>query len=353
MYDPVSPQLPQEVKKVSYDTINIKLKSVGDQVSLQDSVKVNNTTGTTGKDSQMTSSTAILEEVDLMNFDGDWLSSDDNNDPIREVVQDVQVSIIDQLLCDLNFGRDYKDEMKSENVNDVQENKMIQNKQVTSKPLEQETPKKEMDYMTQNKPNRVSKVPPVSSFVNSTKETPPFYPSYADPINGTRPLHTSFMNAEQTSDPSRVKTVNGMRPTVVPCTHNMKEPREDIISTMEMKRQSPVDKPRKRRIYSFLELLIYQFSPVTEELYNSVGKRFSVSALDYDLLNDHHKMVKGQSRRPGTHRDTAYGRWDRIITSSRHFESPSELSFLKECVVAQNRWTALLKDRELRTSRRS
>lgn len=39
MCDPVVPQLPQEVKKVSYDTINIKLKSVSDQVSLQDSVQ--------------------------------------------------------------------------------------------------------------------------------------------------------------------------------------------------------------------------------------------------------------------------------------------------------------------------
>ena len=43
MYDPAGLQLPQEVQKVNYDMINIKLKSEtivkNNQVSLQDSVQ--------------------------------------------------------------------------------------------------------------------------------------------------------------------------------------------------------------------------------------------------------------------------------------------------------------------------
>jgi hypothetical protein len=302
-------------------------------------------------------SAVIQEEVDLMNFDDDWCNPNDNNfdnDPIREVVQNVHVSMIDQLLCDFNFGRDHKNETKSENV---QENKMIQNEQVTSKPLEQETPKKEMDdkMMSQNKSNDFFKVPPVSSLMNSMKETPP---SYSEPTNGTRPPHVNVMNAKQTADPSHV-TVNGMYPTVVLCTPNMKETQAEIISSaMEMKRQMLVGKPRKKRIYSFFELLIYQFSPITKELYPDVNGRFSHYVLDYDLLNDNTQTVNGQPRRPGVLRSTIYQQrngWntrDRAVTSPtrKHFESPLELSFLKECVIAQNRWTALLKERELRTS---
>ncbi|CAG8515924.1 16426_t:CDS:2 [Rhizophagus irregularis] len=323
MCDPVVPQLPQEVKKVSYDTINIKLKSVSDQVSLQDSVQA----GTIEEEPQMSSNfNDTSTVVDLMNFDDDWLISNDDNfdsDPIRKAVQDVNVSMIDQLLCDLNFGRDYKNETKNSNVNNVQE-----------------------------------KVPPVSSPANSMKETPLSYPSYAEPTNGTRPPHTNFMNAKQTADPSHVKAVNGKYPTVMLCTHNMKETREEIISSaMQMKRQSLVGKPRNKRIYSFFELMIYQFSPITKELHANVNKRFSSYAYDYDLLKDN-PQANGQPRRPGVLRGTTYTAYQqrngRNQTSTsptrKHFESPLELSFLKECVIAQNRWTALLKERELRTS---
>ncbi|CAB4481617.1 hypothetical protein RhiirA5_356136 [Rhizophagus irregularis] len=360
MCDPVVPQLPQEVKKVSYDTINIKLKSVSDQVSLQDSVQA----GTIEEEPQMSSNfNDTSTVVDLMNFDDDWLISNDDNfdsDPIRKAVQDVNVSMIDQLLCDLNFGRDYKNETKNSNVNNVQESKMIQNEQITSKSLEQETPKKKMDNKTiNNKSNDVFKeVPPVSSPANSMKETPLSYPSYAEPTNGTRPPHTNFMNAKQTADPSHVKAVNGKYPTVMLCTHNMKETREEIISSaMQMKRQSLVGKPRNKRIYSFFELMIYQFSPITKELHANVNKRFSSYAYDYDLLKDN-PQANGQPRRPGVLRGTTYTAYQqrngRNQTSTsptrKHFESPLELSFLKECVIAQNRWTALLKERELRTS---
>jgi hypothetical protein len=151
----------------------------------------------------------------------------------------------------------------------------------------------------------------------------------------------------------------------------MKETQSDIIfPAMEMTRQKQINKPKRRKIYSFVELLIYQFSPVTEELHNDVKGRFSHYAVDYDLLRDNPQVANNQLR-PGVLRGTIYqqrNEWngqsldarersmgyrnDRAATSlfRKHFESPSELSFLKECVVAQNRWTALLHERELRTS---
>jgi len=210
---------------------------------------------------------------------------------------------------------------------------------------------------------------------NNMKETLPSDPSYAKPANGTQPLHSYATNTTQSAGPSRVKPVNGMHPTVVPRTHNMKETQTDIISpTMEMKRQKPVGKPRRRNIYSFVELLIYQFSPITKELHNDVNGRFSHYVIDYDLLNDNPQTANNQPRYPGVLRGTihqqrsgwnGWNRWNdqgldvrdhsmdcknREVTTRKHFESPSELSFLKECVIAQNRWTALLHERELRIS---
>ncbi|GES76825.1 hypothetical protein GLOIN_2v1037402 [Rhizophagus clarus] len=320
---------------------NPEIITKSDQVSLQDSVQVNKATGTIEEGLQMASNsdntlTVVQEEVDLMNFDDDWINFDNNNydnDPIREVVQDVNVPVIDQLLCDLNFGKDYKNEneTKNENVNNVQGNKMIRNEQVTSKHLEQEAPKKEINdkMTTQNKSNDI---------FNSMKGTPPSYPFYAEPINGTRPPQTNVMIAKQTVDFSRVKPVNGMHPAVVPCAHNMKETQTDMISSaMEMKRL--VDKPRKKRMYSFIELLIYQFSPIAKELHTDINGRFSHYALDYDLINDNSQTENGQPRRPGVLRSTLYQQrngWNRWND--------------QECVIAQNRWTALLQERELRTN---
>src|SRR5204862_297369 len=86
-----------------------------------------------------------------------------------------------------------------------------------------------------------------------------------------------------------------------------KETQTDIISpAMEMRRQKPVGKPRRRKIYSFVELLIYQFSPITKELYNDVNKRFSHYVVDYDLLNDNPQTADNQPRRPGVLRGTIH-----------------------------------------------
>ncbi|RIA88219.1 hypothetical protein C1645_775542 [Glomus cerebriforme] len=375
MCDPAGSQPPQRVEKASYDTINVKLKSEIivriDQVPLQDSAKVQKAEDTIEKELQMTSSTDNQEEVDLMNFDDNWSDFDNNNDPIREVAHNAQqhVSMIDQLLCDLNFGRD-KDESKVIKSNNVQENKMTQNEQTTSKPPEQETPKKKVDdKMRTNNDVFMFQVPPVSSLV-STKM--PSDPSYFKPTNGTKPAVTSYTcvtNTTQTG-PSHVKPVNEMQPTVIPRTRITKKTQTDITFPVETAVQKQNCKPRRRKIYSFVELLIYQFSPITKELHNDVGGRFSQYVVDYDLLNENPQVSNNQPRYPGVlrgsiqqqrngwnnkgfdSRDRSMNCKDRFVTSQsrRHFESPLELSFLKECVIAQNRWTALLREKELRTS---
>jgi hypothetical protein len=329
-----------------------------------------------------------------MNFDDDCLNFDFNNNDNKEMVHNVHVSMIDQLLCDLNFGREpltTKDESKGKMVNNIQENKMTQNAQTTPKSSEQETLKKiPVENNDEMKAQNIStdiltyQVSPISSssdpsYVEPANETNPTTTTRTTmngaqtTVNGTQPTvapHTYVTNKTQMAGSSRIKLVNGTQPSVAPRTHIMNETQTGVIfPTMEITRQK--HKPTRRKIYSFVELLIYQFSPITKELYNDVNGRFSHYVMDYDLLKDNPQMVNNQPRRPGVLRGTIYQHrngWngqsldardrsidyknEKVVTSpiGKHFESPLELSFLKECVIAQNRWTALMYERGLRTS---
>ncbi|CAG8670934.1 14313_t:CDS:2 [Funneliformis mosseae] len=357
MSDSVSHKPPQGVKTSDY---KFEIIVTGPKASIQDSVQVANTIK---KEPQMTSTSGTSnndasfdtqEEVDLMNFDEDYLNFDFNNYATREVDCNVQhISTIDQLLCDLDFGRD----ILFAKANYVPEDEITQNKQITSKLSEQlthhEIPVKDNNKM--RSPYKPTDVPSVSSLMKEVQLSEPSLTT-----NGTLPkdaIRTYISKETQTISSSRVDEV------ATKLTYTTKGTQTDIFVPAT---ETIYQKPKKRIIYSFVELLIYQFSPLTKELHDVVGRRFNRAVIDYDLLQNSSQSRNNQPRYPGVQRGTIippkrYGRYgaldpryenDRFAASPirKHFESPSELSFLKECVSAHNRWIALLREKELRLS---
>ncbi|CAG8633397.1 16255_t:CDS:2 [Funneliformis caledonium] len=325
MSDSVSHKPPQGVKTSHYKS---EIIVTGPKASIQDSVQVANTIK---KEPQMTSTSGTSnndasfdtqEEVDLMNFDEDYLNFDFNNYATREVDCNVQhISTIDQLLCDLDFGRD----ILFAKANNVPEDEITQNKQITSKLPEQlthhEIPVKDNNKM--RSPYKPTDVPSVSSLMKEVQLSEPSLTT-----NGTLPkdaIRTFISKETQTVSSSRVDEV------ATKLTYTTKGTQTDIF-----------------------------------ELHDVVGRRFNRAVIDYDLLQNSSQSRNNQPRYPGVQRGTIippkrYGRYgaldpryenDRFAASPirKHFESPSELSFLKECVSAHNRWIALLREKELRLS---
>src|SRR5436309_770422 len=167
-----------------------------------------------------------------MNFDDDCLNFDFNNNHVNNTQH---VSVVDQLLCDINFGKDpltTKDELKDDNALD---NKTTQNEQ-TAMLSKQETSNKEILSKDNDKTRTQNR--PTDAF---TQTSPISLPSYADPADGIQPTATArtcAMHETQTS-------VNGTQ--VAPHLHTMKDTQSDIIiPIMGMTRQKPIGKPKRR-----------------------------------------------------------------------------------------------------------
>ncbi|CAG8491243.1 1331_t:CDS:2 [Racocetra fulgida] len=114
-------------------------------------------------------------------------------------------------------------------------------------------------------------------------------------------------------------------------------------------------KPRKRKVYTFTELILYKYSPLTKE----TRCDFSPEATECNVLLDNKHNTENESNRlPGRRRNSdhngrIYGENNLYMAPAirKIYELPPDISFINELIVAQNRWIALVLEKELQKAR--
>ncbi|CAG8750446.1 4774_t:CDS:2 [Racocetra persica] len=114
-------------------------------------------------------------------------------------------------------------------------------------------------------------------------------------------------------------------------------------------------KPRKRKVYTFTELILYKYSPLTKE----TRCDFSPEATECNVLLDNKHNTENESNRlPGRRRNSdhngrVYGESNLYMAPAfrKIYELPPDISFINELIVAQNRWIALVLEKELQKAR--
>ncbi|CAG8515259.1 5514_t:CDS:2 [Scutellospora calospora] len=254
----------------------------------------------------------VIQEVDLMNFDDEIIN---NNNLPSNILIDAEPSpnIIDILLCDPTFGSNNSknDLTRARNAHEHGKKALVE------KPSEKEKVKQ-------------STTIEIKSRVEQNND------------NGVQ-IKTDYPRA--TTDTTTMK--KDVRTEVFP----MKSTK---IINSTTKTNSDV-KPRKRKVYTFMELILYKYSPLTKE----IKCDFSLEATEYNLLLDKKHCAENDSIRvPGRRRNSDYN--GRIYGESNLYvapairkicEFPSDLSFINELLVAHNRWIALVLEKELRKAK--
>ncbi|KAF0487331.1 hypothetical protein F8M41_022573 [Gigaspora margarita] len=236
----------------------------------------------------------VIQETDLMNFDDEVINNNIVTSNIN-INNEPSPSIIDILLCDPTFGSSNS----RNNVTRTLKTHEHRKKAFVEKPSEKEGIKQ--SPVEQNKLMDGNGAQVRSDYLRATTDT------------------TTIKKDVQTE-------IYPMKSTKL------------INSTT--KPDSSV-KPRNKKIYSFMELILYKYSPLTKE---------------FNVLLDNKLSVENESNRvSGRHRNSdhngrIYGENNLYVAPAirKNFEPAPDISFINELIVAQNRWIALVLAKKLR-----
>ncbi|CAG8732856.1 21013_t:CDS:2 [Dentiscutata erythropus] len=270
----------------------------------------------------------VIQEIDLMNFDDEVIN---NNivTPNIKINNEPSPSIIDILLCDPTFGSNNSKNSVTRTLKTYEHG----NKVLVEKPSEKEGIKQS---------TAVEAKSPVE--LNKLMDN-----------NGVQ-LRTDYPRA--TTDTTIKKDIQTETYTV----------KSTKLINSTTKPDSSV-RPREKKVYTFMELILYKYSPLTKEV-----------TTEFNVLLDSIPSVENESNRPSRRRNSDYnGRIfgessvenesnrvpsrrrnsdynGRIFGESNLYIAPAvrknselspDISFINELIVAQNRWIALVLEKKL------
>ncbi|CAG8670255.1 23843_t:CDS:2 [Cetraspora pellucida] len=257
----------------------------------------------------------VTQETDLMNFDDEVI----NNNIITSNTKiniEPSPSIIDILLCDPTFGSNNSKNNVTRTLRTHEHGK----KALIEKPYEKERVKQSTAIETKFHVRQ-------GKFMDD---------------NGAQ-VRTDYPCA--TIDTTTIK--NNVRDEILPV-------KSTKLINYTTKPDSNV-KPRKKKVYTFTELILYKYSPLTKE----IKCDFSLEATEYNLLLDNKHNMENESnhapgrRRNSDHNSRIYGENNLYLAPAirKNYELPPDMSFINELIVAQNRWIALVLEKELQKAR--
>ncbi|RIB05694.1 hypothetical protein C2G38_2117793, partial [Gigaspora rosea] len=251
----------------------------------------------------------VIQEADLMNFDDEVIN---NNivTPNININTEPSPSIIDILLCDPTFGSSNSRNNVTRTLKPHEHRKKV----FVEKPSEKEG---------------------IKQFTAFEVKSPVEQNKLMDG-NGAQ-VRSDYLRATTTIKKDVQTEIYPMKSTKL--INSMTKPDSSV-------------KPRNKKVYSFMELILYKYSPLTKE----IKCEFNLEATEFLLDN---KVENESNRVSGRHRNSdhngrIYGENNLYVAPAirKNFEPAPDISFINELIVAQNRWIALVLEKKLRKEKR-